>query len=143
MALSDAPKLAAGTKIQYEDPSNPGTYKDIPQVIKIPPMGNKGEFKETTPIDKVEAEYVAGRRKGEDLVIEGNDVPGNADQAEFLSLADASTTVNMRAITTTGRQGDFSLVLNGWKMNEPDGENQLTWSVFAMKTGTVTWSTAA
>lgn len=139
MALATAPKLAAGTVLSFEDT----TFKDLINLIGIPAIGNKGEFVETTPISSVDATYIAGRRKGEEAELKFNDVPGDADQETFLGFAAAGDTVNMQVITTTGRQGAFALALNGWKMDEPDGDAQLTLTVFAQKTGATTWTDAA
>lgn len=139
MAHSTVPKLAAGTVLSFEDT----TYKDLVNLIGMPAIGNKGEFIETTPISSVDATYIAGRRKGEELELKFNDVPGDVDQATFFGFAEAGDTVSMKVITTTGRQGDFELALNGWKEDEPDGDAQLTCTVFAQKTGATTWTEAA
>lgn len=139
MAYSTVPKLAAGTVLSFEDT----TYKDLVNLIGMPAIGNKGEFIETTPISSADATYIAGRRKGEEVELKFNDVPGDADQETFLALAVAKTNTTMRVITTSGRQGDFELALNGWKLDEPDGDAQLTLTVFAQKSDSTVWTEAA
>ncbi len=141
MPLATEPKLAAGTAFSFEDPDGtPDIYLPLPTLLNAPALGSKGEFIETTPISAVDREYIAGRRTPDELEFKFNDQGGDANYTKFLDLADASRIVKFKVETTTGRTGILSLALNGWKLNEPEGDSQLTTTVYAKQSGKVTWS---
>lgn len=135
-------KLAAGTQLQYEDPNLAGTYKNLPGVLQIGTVGESGEFIETTPIDKTTREYIPGITTPDDKEIVMNDLPGDANQQEFLGLANTGATSKMKVVYTNGRTGDFTLALNGSKVNNPETDGQITISVFGRQSGATTWTIA-
>lgn len=144
MAFSTVAKLGAGTVLSFEDPDgSSGVYIDLPNALLLGNVGEQGEFVETTPISQTVREYIAGLETPPNKTITFNDIPGNTDYENFMDAVRARETINMKVTYTNGRIADFTLVMAGSLMLEPQGNQQLRMQVFAQQSGATTWSGGA
>lgn len=138
MAGSTVAVIGAGTTLAYE--SAPSTFTDLVNALSVGSTGEKGEFVETTPINATTQTFVSGMLTPPDKEITLNDVPGDADQEDFLTKAKNRETVKMKVTFTNGRSGEFDLVLAGYVVNEPENGSAVTVTVTGKQSGETTWS---
>ena len=143
MAFSTVAKLGAGTQLYFENPASPGVYKLLDNALLVGQTGEEGDFTETTPISKTVREYVRSLKTPPTKQFTFNDVPADANYAEFISVWDDEANVdqvNMRLDFTNGRRSDFVVVPNGRVLDEPSGDAQLQMIFFGQQSGSAAWS---
>lgn len=142
MTAATIAKIGAGTTLSYEDSNTPGTFIDLVNALQVGSTGEQGEFVEITPISQTTRQYIPGMKTPPDKEITFNDVPGDTDQEAFFNLAKSAETVNMQIIFANGRKGAYALALSGYQVNEPEGNSQITITVYGKQSGSVTWTTS-
>lgn len=112
-------EITAGTVVSYS--TDGGTiYKVIKKVDEIGDFGLDGSFIDTTSLEDTTKEYTGGIMDTPDIPTTFKEVVGDADQAEFLSLAESRTDVKMKVEFPSGTFAEFGLALSGYKTSTTD-----------------------
>lgn len=143
MAFTTALKLGAGSKLYFENPASPGTYKLLDNALLLGQTGAQGEFTQTTPISKTTHEYIRSLKTPPTKQLTFNDKAADVNYAEFLGVWDDEANVdeiNMRIDFSNNRRASFVVVPNGRVLDEPSNSAQLQMICFGQQSGDTTWS---
>lgn len=143
MSFSTVAKLGAGSKLYFENPSAPGVFLLLDNVLNLGQTGEQGEFVEITPISKTVREYIRGLKTPPNKQLTFNDVPADANYALYLSKVDDEANVasiKHRIDYANGRRAEFTIVASGRVVDEADGNAQLKMIVFGQQSGETVWS---
>lgn len=142
MAFSNVAKLGAGTKTFFQNPANPGVWKELTNALEIGQVGEQGEFLEVTPLSEKVKRFIRGMKTPPQKQMTFNDVPANVNYAEFESVWDDEDNVDfvpIRIDYSNGRRAEYNLVQSGRVMDGPEGGSQLKQIFFAQQDGSTTW----
>lgn len=140
MPYSTQPTTGAGSTLYYEDAS--GNYVECPWMTDMGELGDEAQFFDATPLrSSAEIKYsteAATQEKEFKFV----DVPGDSDHEDFIDMAKAQATVNMRTILSNGRQMDYPVSLGRPKWATPTRGEKVEVTVPYSKSGDITHSQA-
>lgn len=144
MALATTAKIGAGTTIFFQDPDASGadTFLELENTLEIGDTGEEGSFVDTTRLKDTTRRFAPGMTTPPQKNIVLHDVPGDANQTKFLTLATNKATVTMKVAVANGRTGVFTLALGGYRVGNPAGDNVVTLTVSGQQSGETTWSFA-
>ncbi|MFW5407742.1 phage tail protein [Pectobacterium brasiliense] len=118
--------LPAGTEVLW---GVAGTVladaKLLQSAMGIGASGKKGAFLKVTRLIDTEPKYMSDMGEGEDKTFVFLDDPDDKNQEDFLSAAEAKSTVALFIVYPNKRIATFSLVLAGWSVqavDSPDGK---------------------
>jgi hypothetical protein len=142
MTLSSVEKLGAGCSMSFSSDGGT-TYKELVNALTIGDSGSEGEFVQTTPIRNTTHTYIPGMQTPPQTSATFNHQPGLTDYKAFIDAAKARQTVKIKKTYTTGDECVFDAALNGYKVNEPEGNGTVKSTVSWQQSGDETWSTTA
>lgn len=131
--------IGAGTKFKVK--IAPATeFTLLPGVRSIGDTGAERPLVETTPLDKLDKEYIAGMKDGDEKDIVCNYEALDAAQATFRTAAQAGQNVDVEVEYPNGVTAQFALVLLSFRVLNPESEQALQFSVKTKVSGPVTWT---
>ena len=135
MPLSDVPIIGDGTTLAYEDQSTPDTYIECPWMVDMGDVGDESSTADATPLRSADEVKIPGAPVSEDREYKFIDVPGDVAHEDFIDLAEAETTVNMRATFSNGRVFTYPAVLSKPKWSTPQRGERIEVMVPYSKSG--------
>jgi hypothetical protein len=130
--------IGAGTKFKFKiAPAEEFTL--LPGARSIGDTGAERPLVETTPLDKLDKEYIAGMKDGDEKDIVFNYEVADATQKSFRDAARAGTAVDIELEYPNVAKATFSLLLLSFRVLNPESEQALQCSVKAKVSGPVTW----
>ncbi len=115
-------------------------FTKVPGMKAVGSIGDEAPLVEVTTIDSDGKEYISGIIDGQELELTANYEKTDADQTVFRDAAKARTAHNFEIVYNNGVKASLNLLLLGFKMNEPEGEGALTFTVKAKQNGVTVWS---
>lgn len=131
--------LGAGTKFKFKTTEGTEAVK-IPEVRTIGDTGSESPLVETTPIDKLAKEYIAGISDGDEKDIVCNHLRDDPVQKEFREAARNRENRDFEVEFPNGVTASFTMTLLSYRMNNPEAEQALQFTVKAKVSGEVVWS---
>ena len=144
MTASTQAGLSVGIKFYLAGAD--GEFTQIPGIQSPGAVGDKGSFKDATPIDAEGYTYISAVPEGEDRELTFLFYPGNAAQEELRTAAEGNATRLVKIeFTQLAKSGTFELVFSGWAMAEPEFNEAAKFVVYAKKNTSVktTWGAVA
>lgn len=132
--------LGINTVFSMGDGAGSEVFTKVPGMKAIGTIGDEAPLVDVTPIDANGKEYISGIIDGQELELTANYEKTDADQTVFRDAAKARTAHNFTIVYNNGVKASLNLLLLGFKMNEPDGEGALTFTVKAKQNGLTVWS---
>lgn len=114
----------------------------VPRIKAIGAIGDEAPLVDVTTLEDEGKEYISGIIDGQEIEIVGNYEKDDPQQTIFRTAAKNRTAHNFEIAYNNGVTASLNLVLLGFKMNEPDGEGALTFTVKAKQNGLTTWTEA-
>lgn len=145
MAANKNAALSVGIKFFMAGETD-SAFVQIPGIINPGAAGDKGTFKDCTPVDAEGYQYIAAVAEGEDRELPFYYYPSNAEQAQLQSAAERRLTKKIKLeFTKLGKSATFELVLSGWALSEPTFNEASQFVVYAKKNTSVatTWADLA
>jgi len=136
-------KLGAGTLFKQSDMADPAVLILIPGVKSIGAIGEEAPLVETTALENTAKQYIAGIIDGEEKELTANYEEKSAEQKAFRDAAKAREQRDIEIHYPNGAVAKFKLLYLGFKMNEPETEAALTFTVKAKQIGETDWSEAS
>ena len=138
MALSTVEKLGAGCFLSWSPDGT--TYQELENALTIGDTGSEGAFVESTPIKKTTRTYIPDMQTPPQTQATFNHQPGVTAYKAFIDAAKARQTVKLKKTYTTGDEAVIDAVLNGYKVNEPEGSGTVKSTVSWQQSGDEVWS---
>jgi len=135
-------KLGIKTFFKMGDGEETESFTLVPRIKAIGPIGDEAPLVDVTTLEDEGKEYISGIIEGQELEIVGNYEKDDPQQTVFRTAAKNRTKHNFEIAYDNGVTAGLNLVLLGFKMNEPDGEGALTFTVKAKQNGLTTWTEA-
>ena len=136
MTANTTGALNVGFKFYYEGADS--QFVQVPGIQAPGSVGDKGTFKDATPVDAEGYTYISAVPEGEDKEITFLYYPDNAAQEALRTAADAGETVKVKIeFTKLAKSGTFELVLSGWAMAEPEFNEAAKFTIYAKKNTSV------
>lgn len=132
--------LGAGTKFKFKTSGEPGEFKLIPEMRTIGDTGSESPLVETTPIDKLAKEYIAGISDGDEKDLVFNVLRDDPVQREFREAARNRQNREFEIEFPNGIKAGFTLTLLSYRLNNPEAEQALQATVKAKVSGSVAWT---
>lgn len=131
--------LGAGTKFKFKLTEGEQLVL-IPEVRTIGDTGSESPLVETTPIDKTAKEYIAGISDGDEKDIVCNYLRDCPVQREFRDAAKNRENRQFGVEFPNGVEASFTMTLLSMRMNNPEAEQALQFTVKAKVSGEVVWA---
>lgn len=131
--------LGAGTKFKFKTTEGNEAVL-IPEVRTIGDTGSESPLVETTPIDKLAKEYIAGISDGDEKDIVCNHLRDDPVQKEFREAARNRENRDFEVLFPNGVKASFTMTLLSYRMNNPEAEQALQFTVKAKVSGEVSWT---
>ncbi|MDP2715540.1 phage tail tube protein [Rheinheimera sp.] len=131
--------IGAGTKFKIKI-APAAEFILLPGVRSIGDTGAERPLVETTPLDKLDKEYIAGMKDGDEKDIVCNYEAMDATQKTFRDAARAGTTIEVEIEYPNAVTAAFSLVLLSFRVLNPESEQALQFSTKTKVSGPVTWT---
>lgn len=118
-------KITAGTIIEFEDPDNPATWLEIPEIISLGTLGEQGSFVETTSIDVGDntRKYIPGLQDVAENTLTFNWRGNDANQNILANWAENLRSVNMRVTFSNAVIFTATVGLSGFSTTEVTDAN--------------------
>lgn len=131
--------IGAGTKFKFKiGPSAEFTL--LPGVRSIGDTGQERPLVETTPIDKLSKEYIAGMKDGDEKDIMFNYEVADATQKAFRDAARAGEVAQIQIEYPNGVTAEFNLLLLSFRVMNPESEAALQVAVKSKVSGDIVWT---
>lgn len=143
MSFSNTVKLGAGSKLSFENPYSPGIFLLLDNAMSFGQTGEKGEFIETTPISKKTKTYTRGLKTPPDREFVFQDIPADPNYQLYLAAVkdeDNVTSIKHRIDYSNGRRAEFIVIMNGFMLDEAEGNSMLKMKVAGQQSGDTVWS---
>lgn len=98
-------KPARGTKLQIGDGASPEAFADVADITELKLPALKAETEETTTIDAEWDSHLPTLKRGGDVSIEANWLPGNTSQAKLKTAFDSQTLNTYKVVVPGGAAG--------------------------------------
>lgn len=138
MAYATLPKIGVGSTLYYEDQVTPGTYIECPWMKDFGELGDEASFTDATPLRSAAEVKISGEPSAQEREFKFIDVPGDGAHEDFIDLALAEATVNMRVELPNGRQFNFPAALAKPKWSTPTRGEAIEVTVPYSKSGDMT-----
>jgi hypothetical protein len=134
--------LSIKTLFKMGDGGETEAFTLVPRIKQIGTIGDEAPLVDVTTLEDEGKEYISGIIDGQEIEIVGNYEKDDSQQTLFRTAAKNRTKHNFEIAYNNGVTASLNLVLLGFKMNEPDGEGALTFTVKAKQNGLTTWTEA-
>ncbi|MCL1126709.1 phage tail tube protein [Shewanella surugensis] len=134
------PILGAGTQFQMSDMTESASYTRVPGVNAIGSAGDEVPAIDITEISDTSMQYMAGIGEGEEKEITVRYEAKDPVQKRFRDTAKANERCDFMIAYIDGTTAQFNLLLLGFKMNEPEKDNAVTFTVKAKQNGKTIWT---
>ena len=129
--------LSVGIKFYFEGAKD-NEWINVPGIQAPGSVGDKGTFKDATPVDAEGYSYIAAVPEGEDKELTFLYYPDNSAQDSLRAAADGSQTKRVKIeFTRLKKAAVFQLVFAGWAMAEPEFNEAAKFIVYGKKNTSV------
>lgn len=135
--------LGAGTLFNIEHPIDSGTFITINGTKSIGATGSETPLVDVTTLADTSRVYISGIEDGAEKEIKLNYEKGDPDQTTFRDAAKARETRLCQIVYPNGVTGEFSLVLQGFSVDETSLEDAIMCTIKGKISGPVSWTEAA
>lgn len=123
-----------GTTFKRGDGGGPETFSAVGEVISLSGMGKTNDLIEATSFDSGSSrEYIAGLADGQEITVECNYLPNNAEQSSLIADVDAGVNRNVQVVITDGvtpKTFAFAVTCLSWVINPAvDDRNTITFGL--------------
>lgn len=131
--------LGQGTKFKMGDGAATEVFTLVPKMKNIGAVGGETPLVDVSTLEDDGMEYIAGVEEGQEMEITGIYVVDNTDQKAFRDAAKARSKKNFEVEYKNGVKATLNLTLLGFKVNEPEKDQALTFTVKAKQNGIAQW----
>lgn len=131
-------RLGAGTKFRMKEGEE---YIHIPGITTIGDTGSESPAVERNALEFEDKQYIPGLADGDDRDIVG-EYENDANQKKFRDAAKNREIREFQIEYPNGVKAEFTLALLGFRMNNPEKENILSFTVKSKVNGETAWTDA-
>ena len=142
MPVSTVPIIGDGSTLSYES-AVPDVFVECPWMIDMGDIGDESSFADATPLKSLDEVKIAGSPTSEAREFKFIDVPGDTDHEDFIDMAEAQASVNMKVTLSNGRVFDFLAKLSKPKWPTPTRGERVEITVPYSKSGAMVISAVA